>query len=454
MYLDHFNLAEEPFSVTSDPRFLYLSQSHEEALAHLEYCVAQRKGFAAITGEVGTGKTTLLNTLITRLTTRHSVAFVYRSASSTEELMRYVFKDLHLDTPATDRATYLNLFNDYLLQQMQEDREVVLIIDEGQNLPVPVLEDLRLISNFEVPGRKLVQIILAGQSELGEKLRSPELRQLNQRISIQFQLRALTLDETGHYIQHRLKVANARALDIFRSAAVKAVFQASEGVPRLINQICDTAMVRAAYQRKSTVDASMVRAVMKEDFQFRTTSGDGGRPRFSLAWVATVALVLVLTAGAVGWLAGRRSPAPSVETLAAAVVDSSHHVGADSTHQEAPPGLATRQELAEHPQSVEVDPQRRIEANDEDPISKPSPNAAMDKARGLEARGEVKVREGDSLVELARRRYGFSSWELLKALQEVNPQITNPNYILVGDTVVLPAFDDNALNRMRKGETF
>ncbi len=449
MYLDHFNLAEEPFSVTSDPRFLYLSQSHEEALAHLEYCVTQRKGFAAITGEVGTGKTTLLNTLITKLTAQHSVAFVYRSASSTEELMRYVFKDLHLDAPATDRATYLNLFNDYLLQQMQAGREVVLIIDEGQNLPVPVLEDLRLISNFEVPGRKLVQIILAGQSELGEKLRSPELRQLNQRIAIQFQLRALTLEETGHYIQHRLKVANARALDIFRSAAVKAVFQASGGVPRLINQICDTAMVRAAYQRKSTVDASMVRAVMKEDFQFRTTAGEREKSGLPFKWVALAAAALVVVAGMAGWMAGRREPTPERQDpgAMAAAPDTTLTIAKATDGVTTPPTQGKESVTG----TEVVDQTAAVAAESATP---PANGTDIEKNRHLEVRGEVKVREGDSLVELARRRYGFSSWELLKALQNVNPQITNPNYILVGDTVILPAFDEQSLSRMRKGETF
>jgi len=446
VYLDHFNLAEEPFSVTSDPRFLYLSQSHEEALAHLEYCVSQRKGFAAITGEVGTGKTTLLNTLITKLTEVHAVAFVYRSASSTEELMRYVFKDLHLESPATDRATYLNMFNDYLLQQMQAGREVVLIIDEGQNLPIPVLEDLRLISNFEVPGRKLVQIILAGQSELGDKLRSPELRQLNQRIAIQFQLRALTLAETGHYIQHRLKVANARALDIFRSSAVKAVFQASGGVPRLINQICDTAMVRAAYQRKSTVDAAMVKAVMKEDFQFRSSAAGPEQKGKTLQWLLAAALVLALGAGGAGWLLGRRDVGPQAgpvlaqSSVPAPTVDG--EAAADSALQKKPvaDGSSLSPGVIDTPAATETQQARGTSSGKVD----------FDKL----SRDRVKVRSGDSLVELARRRYGFSSWELVKALQDVNPQIINPNHIMVGDDIVLPDFSDSTLRRMRGSETF
>ncbi len=164
-YLEHFGLHREAFSVTSDPSFLFLSESHEEALAHLVFCVEMRKGFGALIGEIGTGKTTLLNELLTRLDEKYSVAFVYQSAATTLELMHHIFHDLSLPEPGPDKASYFEAFNSYLLKEDEAGRDVVLVIDEGQNLENEVLEDLRLISNFETPEKKLVQIILAGQSE-------------------------------------------------------------------------------------------------------------------------------------------------------------------------------------------------------------------------------------------------------------------------------------------------
>jgi general secretion pathway protein A len=476
VYLEHFHLTEEPFSVTSDPRFLYLSQSHDEALAHLDYCIKFRKGFAAITGEIGTGKTTLLNTLISRLDEHYSVAFVYRSAATTEELMRYVFKDLGLPTDLADRASYLNRFNDYLLEQAQAGRDVVLVIDEGQNLPSSVLEDLRLISNFETPTTKLVQIILAGQTELAEKLQSPELRQLSQRISIQYKLKALNPDETGSYIQHRLKTANARQLDIFQAKAVKRIYQASGGVPRVINQICDTALVRAAYLRKSVVDVSVVNAVLREDFQFRVLPGtptQASEPTPIQRWAvrAALGLAVIVVAGATGWWLGRQPVADGSGVRARVLADDGARAelsnGAEPTEprrqaseQQAYPANAaglSPQNVAERDARSQaiVSPASPVAVTRSDKTLATKPEAATATLPGEDANTtRVRVKAGDSMVELARRHYGFSTWELLNLLQRQNQQIENPNRILVGDWIVMPVLSDSAVSRLKAGQPF
>lgn len=470
MYLEHFGLTEEPFSVTSDPRFLFLSESHEEALAHLIYCVEYRKGFAAITGEIGTGKTTLLNTLISRLDQRTSVAFVYQSASTTVELMRYVFKDLGLKVVDTDRTGYLNQFNDFLVSEHELGRDVVLVVDEAQNLAIEVLEDLRLISNFESGNRKLVQIILAGQTELGVKLRLPELRQLNQRIAIQYVLKALAPTETGSYIQHRLKTAGSSQLDIFRPGAIKVIQQVSGGVPRLINQLCDTALVRAAFQHKSVVDPQLVRAVIREEFQFRGPSAESVSARTSIGrtWNRTAIWLIgiLLFAGALGlgWSLGRggrvtgadslaelpqHEPASALDSGSSAVAEPDGAISSRTSEAGASTGtLADRLPAKQSDRPVKVAERTRQVT--------PQATQVTHRSRGngdseSSAVRRVQVRPGDRLSALVEKSYGFVTWELLLEVQQSNPRITDPNLILAGEWIVLPDLKDSTLQRLRLG---
>ncbi len=478
MYLDHFGLAEEPFSVTSDPRFLFLSDSHEEALAHLTYCVEYRKGFAAITGEVGTGKTTLLNTLISRLDQQHSVAFVYQSAGSTIELMRYVFKDLGLAVECRDRTEYLNRFNDYLLQENAAGREVVLVVDEAQNLSIEVLEDLRLISNFEAGSKKLVQIILAGQSELGQKLRLPELRQLNQRIAIQYVLQPLGVEETAAYIQHRLKSAGASRVDIFQPKALKAIFSATGGVPRLINQVCDTAMLRTFSQKKQVISAQIVHDVVREDFQFRHSVKDGSKPAptdFTLKRRSGLRLTIILAVSTlvvfgVAWIGYLLRGITSETVGVPADVDSiSKQAEVDSTRVELERLHAELQSLQEQIAQGESHANEAASASIEemhrtrsDRVSSTmnsegarvqvpeqmNVDRSIAQTTAISAETSVdpsnpeamliRIREGDTIVKIAHRVYSYSDWELVQRIWELNPQIGNPNLIQTGDLLRIP----------------
>ena len=451
MYLNHFGLAEEPFSVTSDPRFLFLSDSHEEALAHLSYCVEYRKGFAAITGEIGTGKTTLLNTLVSRLDQHHSIAFVYQSANSTIELMRYVFKDLGIQSDCQDRTEYLNRFNDYLLSEMSAGREVVLVVDEAQNLSVEVLEDLRLISNFESANRKLVQIVLAGQTELGHKLRLPELRQLNQRIAIQYVLQPLGADETEAYIQHRLKTAGASRVDIFHPKAIKGIYAISGGVPRLINQLCDTAMLRAFAKKKQVINAQNVQDVVREDFQFRSQLSEPKslptRQRVSSRVLAVAALALIALAVAIWWGVGPGLKAGPTKVLP----DNELRAELDSTKNEI---ARLHSELASMRQTEAQERASGLAVTAKEVSSLPVSEVerplvqrhVQQQMLSASASEHYQVRPGDRLTGILEAKYGFASWGLVSHVLECNPRISDPNLIFVGQLIELPVLSDSLAN--------
>jgi len=245
MYLDYFGLKETPFSIAPDPRYLYMSERHREALAHLLYGVSGQGGFVVLTGEVGTGKTTICRCFLNQVPKNTDVAFIINPKLSARELMASICDELHIQyTESASIKSLTDVINRYLLNAHSENRHTVLIIDEAQNLRVDVLEQLRLLTNLETSEKKLLQIILLGQPELREILAQNELRQLAQRITARYHLHALNKMEVGAYVQCRLAVAGRRArlLDL---KAVKTLYQLSGGIPRLINLICDRALLGA-----------------------------------------------------------------------------------------------------------------------------------------------------------------------------------------------------------------
>jgi len=239
MYLTFYGLAEKPFNATPDPRFLYMTPGHREALAQLQYGVQERKGFIALVGKVGTGKTTLLHALWQRLRDQSAISFVVNSTLPFDELLEYVLEDLGVTKAGASRAQRLIALNNFLIKREREGYNTILIIDEAQNLDVATLEQIRLLSNFETPTRKLLQILLVGQPELKTKLDLPELRQLKQRIALRCHIPPLSLEETRAYIRTRLRVAGARDLGLFTDPAVDRISAYADGIPRLINTICD-----------------------------------------------------------------------------------------------------------------------------------------------------------------------------------------------------------------------
>lgn len=264
MYLKFYGLKEKPFSVTADPNFLYLSKKHQEAISHMQYGVEQRMGFLEITGEIGTGKTTLCKGLLNTLDEHTKTAFILNSNLSEIQILQAIVEDFGIQLKNKNKLTMLNELNRFLIEQFKRNNNAVLIIDEAQNLKSSLLEQIRLLSNLETEKEKLLQIILVGQPELKDKLASRELEQLRQRIAIRYHILPLDRNELAGYIHHRLKVAGAGDNNFFTDSAMDAVFKFSRGVPRLINIICDKGLLAGYVAEKKTIDADMIKKCFKE----------------------------------------------------------------------------------------------------------------------------------------------------------------------------------------------
>lgn len=243
MYTEYYGLKENPFNVTSDPNFLYLSHTHKEALNHLLYGVEQRKGFLEITGEIGAGKTTLCRALINRFDERTKTSLIFNSNLSEMQLLEAILMDFGIVPERRNKVAFLRKLNDFLLEQLSVGNNSVLILDEAQNLRFSTLETIRMLSNLETEKEKLLQIVLVGQPQLRDKLNSPNLVQLRQRIGIRFHIKALDRDELPQYIGHRLTVAGSTGKVAFPPGAIDLIHSYSRGIPRLINIVCDKALL-------------------------------------------------------------------------------------------------------------------------------------------------------------------------------------------------------------------
>ena len=264
MYLRFFNLRESPFNLTPDPRFLFLSAQHEEALTHLLYGIYERKGFIEITGEVGTGKTVLCRALLERLDKTVSTALIFNSYLTKMELLQAITDDFGLPPRETTSKGYIDVLNEYLLGEFAAGHNAVVVIDEAQNLEPTVLEQLRMLSNLETERGKLLQIILVGQPELHAKLATLQMRQLEQRIAVRFHIHELTRTETKQYITHRMSVAGAAHTVIWSRRALRLIHRYTGGIPRRINLLCDRMLMTAFVRETHRVSAAIVRRSVQE----------------------------------------------------------------------------------------------------------------------------------------------------------------------------------------------
>jgi len=290
MYLSFFGLNEKPFAITPDPRYLYLSERHAEALAHLLYGINEAGGFVQLTGEVGTGKTTIVRSLLAQTPKNAEIALILNPKMTAPEFLLTICEELGIGIP--DAATgslkdLVDILSEYLLRAHAAGRRVVLVVDEAQNLLPEVLEQVRLLTNLETNTQKLLQIILIGQPELRELLSRNELRQLAQRVTGRYHLNPLSREETTAYVRHRLRVAGATT-DVFAPQALNTVFSLSQGVPRVINVICDRALLGAYSLDRHRVTGSLVRSAAAEVFGRRFT------PDW-LPWAATAVIALLLS---------------------------------------------------------------------------------------------------------------------------------------------------------------
>ncbi len=258
MYLEFFGLASAPFEMTPDPSMLYLGDTHREGLATLLYAVQSGKGFVVLSGEVGTGKTTLLHALLAQLDSDTPSAFIFNPGLEPLDFFRVVFDELGIEEVCRSKAEYLLALNQFLIECIKQNRRALLIIDEAQNLSRVMLEEIRLLSNLETPTSKLLQIMLVGQPELDEMLDRQDLRQLKQRVALRHRLEPFDADELEHYIQERMRLAGYTGKEIFKRAARRELMRATGGIPRLINSVCDSALLSAYAQGEKSIDAGII----------------------------------------------------------------------------------------------------------------------------------------------------------------------------------------------------
>ncbi len=338
MYLSFFGLNEKPFAITPDPRYLYLSERHAEALAHLLYGINEAGGFVQLTGEVGTGKTTVVRSLLAQTPKNAEIALILNPRMTAPEFLLTICEEVGIGVPdsATEsRKDLVDILNQYLLRAHANGRRVVVVVDEAQNLAPEVLEQVRLLTNLETNTQKLLQIILIGQPELRELLGSHELRQLAQRVTGRYHLHPLSNDETAAYVRHRLRVAGATN-DVFTGPALREVYRLAGGVPRVINIICDRALLGAYSMDRHRVTSNLVRHAAAEVFGRRFAP-------YWMPWAATGATAIVLTLAVIAlwefqpWKS--QDPAPSVArspSIATAPAAPSSSAAAPSSSAAAP----------------------------------------------------------------------------------------------------------------------
>lgn len=312
MYGNFFGFREKPFTITPNPQFIFLSKNHKEAFAHLLFGIDNHAGFIELTGEVGTGKTTVLRTLLGQLDSDgYRTALIFNPSQSATDLLRSINQEFGIPADGTGDAANLDSLNRFLLRENSEGRTVVLVIDEAQNLEPRVLEQIRLISNLETDKDKLIQIVLAGQPELREKLGRSELRQLSQRITVRYHLCPMDFSDTVEYIEHRIEVAAGRRQDLFTTGAMRRIYRYSGGIPRLINVVCDRALLVAYTKESRQITARMAAAAIAD--VRRIESGNGLRRAAGYAGLAVVAALSCIGLFSIGReLAGddqKRNPA-------------------------------------------------------------------------------------------------------------------------------------------------
>jgi general secretion pathway protein A len=314
MYTAFFGLREKPFSLSPDPRFLFLSGAHREALAHLLYGIEQGEGFIAVTGEVGTGKTTLCRTLLRRLPNDVDTAFLFNPNLGARELLEALLQEFEIKCESATPRALTAALNEFLLEKRREGRRVLLILDEAQGLEAETLEQVRLLSNLETERAKLLQILMLGQPELDAMLETPGLRQLRERIGVRWRLAPLASEESEEYIAHRLRIAAGSDRNLFSPASLRLIHRLSAGIPRRVNLLCDRSLLAAYASGSPRVTRRMVRAAAQE------LAGGGLRSGWLRAIVVTAGAMALAAAfvlsGALDWTQNRVGGWPQTQQLA------------------------------------------------------------------------------------------------------------------------------------------
>jgi general secretion pathway protein A len=397
MYESFFGLTEKPFNIAPDSRYLYLSASHREALAHLVYGIEEKKGFIVFTGPVGSGKTTILHVLLENFDTRVRSAFIFYSKLSFRELLRYILDEFGIETKPETVGQYLVQLNQFLVDLHGSKQTAVLVIDEAQNLSLELLEDIRMLGNLEIEGEKLLQVILSGQPELHSKLYDARLYQLRQRIGICCEIRGLSFAETRKYVQHRLSVAGGDPQSVFSYLALKSIYAYTDGIPRLIHTVCDHALLSGWTTRRRWITCKTVKKV-RRDLNYSVVRRLSASTPKRVATLLTTMLLLEPNLP-LSWL----------------------FVRDNMQRQEQ---YRNVRETAETPiitvDKWLTDSQREWSANVQNKIDFPL---------------VIKVKKGDKISKLSIEVYGSVNSDILDHIKRNNPHIKSIDNIEIGDVI-------------------
>ncbi len=489
MYESFFGFKEKPFNITPDPRFLYLSEKHREALAHLVHGVKEKQGFVVLSGEVGTGKTTIVRALLERMDENYQFAYILNPNLPVTDFLRYICHDFGLQANDGSKIDYLIKLHDFLIESHNDGKTSCLIIDEGQNIDPSVFEEIRMLTNLETSNQRLFQIFLVGQPELNSILEQTELWQLKQRISTRYHLLPLDELETREYIQTRMRIAGAKRLNCFTQGAIQRIYGYSQGVPRLINTICnnsllsgyakDTPIINEKMIRECATDLRLDRVPKDHKLLGKTNRGSQGKRSLAYGFAAIIlAGLLGLGTGSFFWT---KSGVPLDLSKAAVAIwnlfQGSHKVEATGIILEKG-GRTDGEERIIAPQ-VDSDPALPVgaqisgpnsatESQDEpteengtfgaiqttglveaeavrtsllEAIERSKDKELFEVANGPES-SEIRIviaRKGDTISQIIFREFGRVDAHLLQATQRLNPAIEDLDQIFVGQKVSLPA---------------
>ena len=420
MLLDYYKLAEEPFGVTPDPRFLYLSRQHREALASLVYGTESNRGFLALIAKPGMGKTSLLYHYLESLRGKARTAFVFRTDCDSREFIRHVLLDLGIDSTGKDLPAMHELLNQVLAEEMRAGRRFVLVIDEAQNLEDEVLESIRLLSNFETPWMKLMQIVIAGQPGLARKLSRPSMTQLRQRISLVIRVAPLNKEEINAYIDHRLLIAGCKDSKLFSPGARSVIAEYSEGIPRKINNVCFNAMSLACALRHARVERDTVLEVLADlDLESLIESPQAVRGTGEESPIRVTSTPRRPTEKSKQWLAGWAPKLAVVGALVLAVAT----------------GIQSSDVLT-------INTAGKIDdsALQQQPVPEERPAEPVPIASSLEQVQEsVRISPGQTLYQISVDNLGRYDPQVLAAIRNLNPWLRDPDRLRIGEQVVIPS---------------
>ena len=446
MYLKFFGLSKEPFHITPDPEFLYLSPSHKQALGSIIYGINQRKGFIAIVGEVGVGKTTILRAYLEKARPQKGkTIYIFHSNVSFPLLLKTILQGLGLTPVSEIPSEMLKQLHEALIEEYRSGGTVVLLIDEAQNMPIRTLENLRMLSNLESSTDKLIQVVLIGQPELEDRLNRHELRQLRQRIAIWAKIEPLTKQESRAYIDFRIAQVTEEEVKIFTKGAVKLLVNVAGGIPRRLNVLCDNALVTGFGYQTNPVSSKIVREIIFDIDGWASQSFWRSLPWGALASLFLVGLALVVSLNQWDSWRGNHSGSPAIAKVTTPFLKEgeTREARRPSMMKKEKDSLNNERLLPD--QGLQEDKKREsvaaaaksshgiVEATIVDLGREPS---SLDHVQGTTV---IKiVKEGENLSQLTQNVYGFVSPQLVEWVKHHNPHIPNADNILPGDRIVFP----------------